>query len=70
MTTQTLQLKVKTTGNDGKNYWDRCGTVFINTNDQGEITSVSVKHSMFPNVDMAAFPRREQNTNDNGDVTE
>ena len=70
MTTQTLQLKVKTTGNDGKNYWDRCGAVFINTNDQGEITSVSVKHSMFPNVDMAAFPRREQDNNDNGDVTE
>lgn len=69
MATQTLKLNVKSGEKDGKNYWDRCGVVFVNTNDAGEITSVSVKHSMFPNVDMAAFPQRERDTDDSN-VTE
>lgn len=54
-----LKLRVKTGEKDGKNFWDDCGVVFVNTNDAGEITSVNVKHNMFPNVEMVAFPARK-----------
>ncbi len=60
MASQTLTLKVKAGEKDGKNFWDKCGVVFVNTNEAGEITSVSLRHNMFPNVEMVAFPRREQ----------
>jgi hypothetical protein len=60
MANQTLKLRVKTEGRDGKNYWDTCGVVFVNTNDEGFITSISVKHNMFPGVEMAAFPRKDR----------
>ena len=59
MPSQTLKLRVKTEGRDGKNYWDTCGVLFVNANDQGEITSITVRHNMFPGVEMAAFPRRD-----------
>lgn len=58
MATQTLKLNVKTGEKDGKNFWDHCGVLFVNTDDQGNITSINVKHSMFPGVDMVAFPKR------------
>jgi len=60
MANQTLKLRVKTEGRDGKNYWDNCGVLFINTDDSGAITSVTVKHNMFPGVEMAAFPPRDK----------
>ena len=44
---------------DGKNFWDDCGVLFINRNSAGEITSIQVRHNMFPNVDMVAFPKKE-----------
>jgi hypothetical protein len=65
MATQTLKLNVKSGEKDGKNFWDRCGVLFVNTDDSGNITSINVKHSMFPDVEMVAFPRR-----DNEPVTE
>ena len=59
MATQTLKLNVKTGEKDGTNYWDRCGVLFVNTDDvTGEIKSITVKHSMFPGVEMVAFPKR------------
>jgi hypothetical protein len=58
MATQTLKLNVKSGEKDGKNFWDRCGVLFVNTDDSGKITSINVKHSMFPDVEMVAFPRR------------
>ena len=67
MATQTLKLNVKSGEKDGKNFWDRCGVVFVNTDDAGAITSIQVRHSMFPGVDMVAFPKKEQ---DDSDVTE
>lgn len=60
MATQHMKLSVKTGEKDGTNFWDRCGVLFIHTDDAGEITSISVKHSMFPNVEMVAFPKREK----------
>ena len=60
MATQTLKLNVKSGEKDGKNFWDRCGVLFVNTNDSGNITSINVKHSMFPDVDMVAFPRMRE----------
>lgn len=60
MANQTLPLNVKTGEKEGKNFWDRCGVVFVNTDDNGEITSVTVKHNMFPDVDMVAFPQRSK----------
>ncbi|WP_159089237.1 hypothetical protein [Tateyamaria sp. Alg231-49] len=59
MATQTLKLNVKSGEKDGKNFWDRCGVLFVNTDDLGNITSINVKHSMFPDVEMVAFPRRD-----------
>ena len=47
MATQTLKLNVKSGEKDGKNFWDRCGVLFVNTDDSGNITSINVKHSMF-----------------------
>jgi hypothetical protein len=59
MATQTLKLNVKAGEKDGTNYWDRCGVLFVNTDDvSGEIKSITVKHSMFPGVEMVAFPKR------------
>ena len=67
MATQTLKLNVKSGEKDGKTFWDRCGVAFVNTDEQGNITSINVKHSMFPNVDMVAFPKKDR---DDEDVTE
>ncbi|WP_170431562.1 hypothetical protein [Ruegeria arenilitoris] len=67
MATQTLKLNVKTGEKDGTNYWNRCGVLFVNTDEvSGEIKSITVKHSMFPSVEMVAFPKR----NDEDGVTE
>ena len=60
MASQNFTLKVKAGEKDGTTFWDRCGVVFVNTNEAGEITSISVRHNMFPNVDMVAFPRRDK----------
>jgi len=62
MSNENMKLRVKTGEKDGKNYWNDCGVIFINRDDQGNITSVSVKHDMFPNVEMVAFPKREENS--------
>jgi hypothetical protein len=60
MASQNITLKVKTVGNNGKNFWDRCGVLFVNTDDAtGEIKSITVKHNMFPGVEMVAFPKRD-----------
>lgn len=59
MSTQTLKLNVKTGEKDGKNFWDQTGVLFVNTNEFGTITSITVKHNMLPNVEMVAFPKRE-----------
>ena len=62
MATQTLKLNVKAGEKDGTNYWDRCGVHFVNTDDAtGEIKSITVKHNMFPVVEMVAFPKRDDN---------
>jgi hypothetical protein len=61
MTTQNLKLNVKSGEKDGKNFWDQCGVLFVHTNDAGDITSITVKHSMFPDVEMVAFPKKENN---------
>jgi hypothetical protein len=58
MATQTLKLNVKTGEKEGKTFWDRCGVLFVNTDEGGNITSIQVKHSMFPSVEMVAFPKR------------
>ena len=55
MATQTLKLNVKSGEKDGKNFWDRCGVIFVNTDDSGNITSIHVKHSMFPNMKWSPF---------------
>lgn len=62
MSNENMKLRVKTGEKDGKNFWNDCGVIFINRDDQGNITSVSVKHDMFPNVEMVAFPKREENS--------
>ena len=64
MATQTLKLNVKSGEKDGKNFWDRVGVVFVNTDENGNITSINVKHSMFPNVEMVAFPKKERDDED------
>ena len=58
MANESMKLRVKTGEKDGKNFWDDCGIVFINRNPAGEITSIQVRHNMFPGVDMVAFPKR------------
>ena len=55
-----MKLRVKTGEKDGKNYWSDCGVVFVNQDADGNITSISVKHHMFPNVEMVAFPRSDK----------
>ena len=70
MAQQTLKLNVKTGEKDGRTYWDTCGVCFVHTNDQGDITSITVRHNMFPGVEMVAFPKREREQNDGGPVTE
>ncbi|GAA3869403.1 hypothetical protein [Celeribacter arenosi] len=59
MATQTLKLNVKSGEKDGKNFWDHCGVFFVNTDDSGNTSSINVKHSMFRDVEMVAFPRRD-----------
>ena len=66
MATQTLKLNVKSGEKDGKNYWDRCGVLFVNQDEAGNITSISVKHSMFPNVEMVAFPNKDRDEKQEG----
>jgi hypothetical protein len=34
MATQTLKLNVKSGEKDGKNFWARCGVLFVNTDDR------------------------------------
>lgn len=63
MATENMKLRVKTGEKDGKNYWDDCGVLFINYSDNGEITSIQVRHNMFPNVDMVAFPKKPDDQN-------
>ena len=70
MAQQTLKLNVKTGEKDGRTYWDTCGVCFVHTNDQGDITSITVRHNMFPGVEMVAFPPRPRDQNDGGSVTE
>lgn len=41
-----------------QNFWNTCGVLFVHTDDTGKITSISVKHDMFPGVKMVAFPKR------------
>lgn len=60
MATQALKLNVKSGEKDGKTFWNRCGVAFVNTDDDGNITSIQVKHDMFPGVEMVAFPKKEQ----------
>ncbi|TRD13876.1 hypothetical protein [Palleronia caenipelagi] len=60
MASQNFKLSVKSGETDGKTFWDQCGVVFVNTDAAGNITSIQVKHSMFPNVEMVAFPPRER----------
>lgn len=59
MAHQTLKLNVKTGEKDGKTYWDTCEVVFVNTDDAGNITSIQIRHNMFPGIDMVAFPKRK-----------
>ncbi|MDE0113999.1 MAG: hypothetical protein OXN84_17140 [Albidovulum sp.] len=56
MDTQTLNLNVKSGEKEGKNFWDRCGVLFVNIDDGAKVTSTSVNHSMFPDVEMVALP--------------
>ncbi len=58
MATQTLKLSVKTGEKEGKTFWARSGLHFVHTDETGTITSIQVKHSMFPGVEMVAFPKR------------
>lgn len=56
---EMMKLRVKTGEKDGKNYSDDCGVVFVNRGQEGDITSLQVRHNIFPGVDMVAFPKRE-----------
>ena len=60
MATHTLNLNVKSGEKDGTNFWNKCGVLFVHTDDHGNIKSISVKHDMFPGVEMAAFPKRQK----------
>lgn len=57
-TSTNMKLRVKTGEKDGKNFWNDCGVIFINQDDDGNITSVSVKHDMFQGTEMVAFPKK------------
>ena len=59
MATQTLKLNVKSGERNGKSFWDRCGVLFVNADDTGNITSTNTKNSIFPDVEMVTFPRRD-----------
>ena len=59
MVNQTLTLNVVEKHSE-KNFYSKCGVVFLNTDDDGNITSVKVKHNMFPGVDMVAFPNKDK----------
>lgn len=59
MANESMKLRVKTGERDGKSFWDNAGVLFINRDDGGDITSIQVRHYMFPNVDMVAFPKRD-----------
>ena len=66
MSAQNITLKVKTGEKEGKAFWDRCGVLFVNTDDEtGEIKSITVKHNMFPGVEMVAFPKRNDDDEQN-----
>ena len=66
MATQTLKLNVKAGEKDGKNFWNKCGVLFVTTDDAcGEIKSITVKHVMFPSVEMVAFPNRYDDDDQN-----
>lgn len=56
---EVMKLRVKTGEKDGKNFWNDCGVVFVNQDDDGAITSIQVRHDMFPGVDMVAFPQKK-----------
>lgn len=58
MPKENMKLRIKTGEKDGKNFWNDCGVLFINTDDDGNITSIQVKHDMFPQVEMVAFPKK------------
>ena len=60
MATENMKLRVKTGEKDGKSFWNDCGVIFINRDEGGNITSIQVKHDMFPGVDMVAFPRKSE----------
>ena len=62
---QTLKLNVKSGEKEGKNFWSKCGVLFVNKDDAGEITSITVKHDMFPDVEMVAFPQKAKDEGDN-----
>ena len=64
MAHQTLKLNVKSGEKDGKAFWNKCGVVFVNTNDAGDITSITVKHDMSPTVEMVAFPQKAKDEGD------
>lgn len=59
MATEHMKLRVKTGEKDGKNYWDTCGVLFIHRDSSDEITSIQLRHNMFPGVDMVAFPAKD-----------
>jgi hypothetical protein len=60
MAIQTLKLHVKSGEKDSKNFWDHCGVLSVNTDDTGNITSINVKHNMFTDVELVAYPRRDE----------
>lgn len=62
MATENMKLRVKTGEKEGKNFWNDCGVIFINRDEGDNITSIQVKHDMFPGVDMVAFPRKSEDT--------
>ena len=64
MANQPLKLRVKTGEKDGKNFWNTCGVLFVSTDDAGNITSISVRHHMFPGIEMVAFPTRAEGDGD------
>ena len=70
MAQQTLKLNVKAGEKDGRNFWETCGVCFVHTNDAGDITSITVRQNMFPDVEMVAFPKRDQGQGNDDPVTE
>jgi hypothetical protein len=60
---RTIEKAPRQLDDTNQNYWSDCGMVFVNTDDNGNITSINVKHVMFPGVEMVAFPRRDKDEN-------